>query len=63
MENIHKECPQCQGKGTYISEDSCCGAEIEHGICVECREHCENEEETCNGCNGLGKVDEDIEKI
>lgn len=59
MANINDtiECPQCEGKGVYTSEDSCCGAEIEHGICTECKEHFENEEETCNTCDGKGEIE------
>jgi len=38
---------------------NCCGAFTnmeELGICPECKDHCEFEEE-CNNCNGVGEVE------
>jgi len=55
---VNKEtevCSNCDGEQTF--QYSCCGDDIKGNdidICPTCGEHCGDEEEDCEVCNGLG---------
>jgi len=52
-----EECPNCEGQKTFVW--SCCGDDITHNdidLCPTCGEHCGDEEEDCEVCNGLGFI-------
>lgn len=53
------DCPTCDGRGWYVT--SCCGIDIsdnieETDICPSCYEHCGDERETCERCDGEGTI-------
>lgn len=55
-----KECPDCNGSGECVI--SCCTGDVirdDWQMCPVCHEHCG--EDTCELCNGTGKVDDDEE--
>ena len=50
-----KICENCHGEGT--TQTSCCGDDItgnDIDLCPSCGEHCGDEEEKCEWCNGEG---------
>jgi len=48
MEN-EKVCSECDGVGYFYDTSECCGASMEYGICLDCKEHCGELE--CESCN------------
>lgn len=52
------ECYICEGEGKVNM--SCCGYNL-HGkdsdLCPKCKEHCGDESETCEKCNGSGSFE------
>jgi hypothetical protein len=59
MKNV-KECSECDGRGWTIL--SCCGDDItfnieETDICPTCYEHCGDDKETCEACDGEGYLE------
>jgi hypothetical protein len=55
-----KTCPECGGLKT-IPYSTCCGAEIDNGLCVECQKPAK--EGICDKCKGTGKVPMDTEDL
>lgn len=52
------ECSNCEGTGEVYF--SCCGDDIRHqlpedDLCPTCKEHCGDESEKCEECNGTGE--------
>lgn len=56
-DNGEEDCETCDGTGKLGSE--CCGAKVEQGICVKCKEHAD--EERCPDCKGEGIIEFSIE--
>ena len=57
MKKKTEYCYECDGRGWYVY--SCCGEDItaninETDICPSCGEHCGDEPEDCEECNGTG---------
>lgn len=56
---MKKECVNCEGTGWVML--SCCGHDMRHAdilICPErgCHEHCGDEHQDCEECNGTGYI-------
>lgn len=51
-----KDCPECINGEIVFS--SCCGANIEDGVCQDpaCGFECEEVVEDCSTCNGEGEI-------
>jgi len=52
-------CDDCSGRGWCIY--SCCGDDItgnDCDLCPSCYEHCGDEEEECEECQGTGAIKE-----
>jgi len=52
-------CNECEGRGWHIM--SCCGDDItgnDIDLCPSCSEHCGDDEEECEECQGTGIIKE-----
>ena len=50
-------CDECDGRGWFIF--SCCGDDItgnDIDLCPSCYEHCGDDEEDCEECDGTGEA-------
>jgi hypothetical protein len=57
----HVECPECEGEGKV--HFSCCGDDIKGNdtdLCPTCLEHCGDDGEDCDLCEGTGEVSAEV---
>ena len=58
-DKVKEYCDACDGRGWCIY--SCCGDDItgnDCDLCPSCYEHCGDEEEKCEECQGTGIIKE-----